>query len=258
MKPNSILILRDIQQKVESDFYFSTSDNKEQHENGKKYLLDDIMKIFYCEAAEAKKVGRFDIWNYVSEDDQRPICCGVHYEPGLAVASDTHQMVIVADTHNTEWDGLSCRLEDGTVEYRGTTRHKDGTLIDGVYPKWRRVLPKVDKEAYEIDADLLDRAEKALKAERKSGSKLSKAHIYIQCGQHENGKPRIIAFDLRFLRKAQVFCKAFNYPFAFHLSEGGNVRQAVRFGSIDTEVGTLILMPIAGPSESGQEGFVLV
>lgn len=70
----------------------------------------------------------------VAKDNIRPLMKGVHFEEDVCVASDTHVLVVYNESNPT----LSGRtiLEDGTDAAK-----------DGVYPAFKRVIPKKDGKA---------------------------------------------------------------------------------------------------------------
>lgn len=81
---------------------------------------------------------KFNIYNFVSDDDFRPALGGVFHDSGYKVACDTIVLVALRSDYPEE-------LEHHVLD-------KDGKDILTAYPKWRACLPDgVDYKPYSID-----------------------------------------------------------------------------------------------------------
>lgn len=81
---------------------------------------------------------KFNIYNFVSDDDFRPAMGGVFHDGGYKVACDSIILVAVRSDYPEE-------LEHHVLD-------KDGKDILTAYPKWRACLPDgVDYKPYSID-----------------------------------------------------------------------------------------------------------
>lgn len=116
--------------------------NKEELANAAEYIQRLIAEFIVDN--EPKKKGTFNIWDYVANDDLRPVMNGVFHdkENGYAVATDAH--ILVADKD----------LYDEKLTYQGTDFggqepvDKYGKFIKGRYPNWKAVIP-VNREGYQ-------------------------------------------------------------------------------------------------------------
>ena len=77
------------------------------------------------------KPRKFNIWNYVAEDDIRPYFEGLYHDvEGYEVATNGHILIY--------------RKPDEATVMAGKVVFKDGTAIDSAerYPKWKVIVPK--------------------------------------------------------------------------------------------------------------------
>ena len=110
------------------------------------------------------KAGKFNIYNYVADDEIRPAMCGVFHDGGNKVACDSHILVAVKAEYPAEYEG-SVLLKDGSyVEYEETVyneelkksvtiKHRKAWVDkDGhnrtIYPKWRDIIPNLESAGY--------------------------------------------------------------------------------------------------------------
>lgn len=90
-------------------------------------LLKDVIR---AECMTPAKAGKFNIYNYVSTEENRPTMCGVYHDRGNKVASDAHILVAMK--------------EDYPAEHEGKVMLKDGHNHP-IYPKWESIIPKTDE-----------------------------------------------------------------------------------------------------------------
>ena len=93
---------------------------------------------------QTQKLGKFNIYNYVSKDKFRPNLQGVYYSDGYSVATDS--MILVA-----------LRSKDYPSDIEGQIIDKKGKKIDGFFPDWKKVLQQKDNANYSciIDRDVI-------------------------------------------------------------------------------------------------------
>ena len=88
---------------------------------------------FMVDNEPAPKKGEFNIWDYVANDELRPVMNGVFHdkESGVAVATDAH--ILVSD---------KASYDESNVEPNGhrLAIDKYGKFIDGIFPRWQSVL----------------------------------------------------------------------------------------------------------------------
>lgn len=132
-------------------------------------LLKDIIR---AEAMPPVKAGKFNLYNYVADDQIRPSMCGVYHENGMKVASDSHILIAIEDEYPEEMEG-GVVLKDGsfveieehvwdpegrvtnTIKHRTSYVDKDGHNHP-IFPKWRDVIPNIDNggwKAYKFDRE---------------------------------------------------------------------------------------------------------
>lgn len=86
---------------------------------------------------------KFDLYNYVGKNELRPFMSGVFYDTdGTKVASDAHILV-----------ALNGEPDEDTA---GKIIAKDGSEIQGIYPKYKSLLPTDWKEAVRITKEMRD------------------------------------------------------------------------------------------------------
>lgn len=85
-----------------------------------------------------KQTRKFSIYEFCSKNPNRPVMTGVYHDNGLLVATDAQVMVAITGPENNELNG---KIVD-----------KKGNIIEGRYPAWRAVVPKIE-ECTEIEYD---------------------------------------------------------------------------------------------------------
>lgn len=130
------------------------------HEEFKMYaeLLKDVIR---AECMTPAKAGKFNIYNFVANDEIRPTMCGVYHDRGNKVASDSHILVAIKEDYPAEYEGKVI-LKDGSFVYieeyiwnsenriTDTIKH-DTSYVDKdghnhpIYPKWESIIPKTDE-----------------------------------------------------------------------------------------------------------------
>ena len=91
---------------------------------------------------EPKKKGTFNIWDYVANDNLRPVMEGVFHdkEKGYAVATDAHILVADKDLYdNSLADPDEYKQSEPFKGMRPVDKY--GNLIEGRYPNWSAVIP---------------------------------------------------------------------------------------------------------------------
>jgi hypothetical protein len=83
------------------------------------------------------KTSKFNIFNYcIKPGKLRPDLTGVFHDKGQRVATDTHQIAVI-----------KC---DYLQEYEGKIIDKEGKEIEGKFPNYEAVLPKLNNNLTEI------------------------------------------------------------------------------------------------------------
>jgi len=134
-------------------------------------LADLLQDVIRAEAMTPAKAGKFNIYNYVADDEIRPAMCGVYHDNGMKVASDSHLLIAIKEEYPEEHEGTVI-LKDGsfveieenvldpeghvtnTIKHRTSYVDKDGHNHP-IFPKWRDVIPSTEKSGY--DAYTFDR-----------------------------------------------------------------------------------------------------
>lgn len=123
-------------------------------------LLKDVIR---AEAMTPVKAGKFNIYNYVADDNIRPQMNGVFHDEGFKVASNSHILMALKDEYPKEYEG-SVLYKDGSFyeveetvwdeDKKGSVsvKHRTGWTDNNgnshrVFPRWRDVLPR-DNEGY--------------------------------------------------------------------------------------------------------------
>lgn len=124
-------------------------------------LLQDVIR---AEAMTPAKAGKFNIYNYVADDEIRPAMNGVFLNDGWKTASDSHILISIKEDYPAEYEG-AVLLKDGsyvetevavwdaesnkpvTIQHRTAWVDKDGNNHH-VYPKWESVIPNVSAGGY--------------------------------------------------------------------------------------------------------------
>lgn len=126
-----------------------------------KELIEAIIRI----ESEPKTKSKFKIWDYVSDDDIRPVMCHVYYDKGFKVASNGQILVAVKDDYDSSLEGR-LMLKNGTLAPENGYR----------YPKWREVIPNtelMEMVSVKIDFDKLKGFESDFKAKMKAENRKS-------------------------------------------------------------------------------------
>ena len=155
MKPTSINKLSQVYNALKNPEYAAISNER---------AAEMIQEVIRAEAMTPAKVGKFNIYNYVSDDELRPMMCGVFHDNGTRVASDSHILIAIKEDYPAEHEG-SVLLKDGAYveiaevkwdeEHRTseTIKHRTSYVDEGgrehpIYPKWREVIPNLGKGGY--------------------------------------------------------------------------------------------------------------
>lgn len=123
-----------------------------------------IQQIIRAEAMTPAKAGKFNLYNYVANDEIRPAMNGVFHDRGNKVASDAYILIAIKEDYPAEYEG-AVLLKDGsyvesqetvwdaesnksvTIQHRTAWVDKDGHNRT-IYPKWESVIPNVDAGSY--------------------------------------------------------------------------------------------------------------
>ena len=123
-----------------------------------------IQQVIRAEAMTPAKAGKFNIYNYVANDEIRPAMNGVFHDRGNKVASDAHILIAIKEDYPAEYEG-AVLLKDGsyvesqetvwdaesnksvTIQHRTSWVDKDGHNHP-IYPKWESVIPNVGAGGY--------------------------------------------------------------------------------------------------------------
>lgn len=123
-----------------------------------------IQDVIRAEAMTPAKAGKFNLYNYVANDEIRPAMNGVFHDRGNKVASDAHIMIAIKEDYPAEYEG-AVLLKDGsyvespetvwdaesnksvTIQHRTSWVDKNGHNHP-VYPKWESVIPNVGAGGY--------------------------------------------------------------------------------------------------------------
>ena len=114
-----------------------------------------INRVIFLETP--RSVGKFNIYDWVSDDAFRPVMNCVFHDNGYDVASDGHILV--------------CLKSDYEPELEGKIIDKFGESIDGRYPNYMSVKPKNNKNEVEVDTDKVYDALREHKARKKAAGK---------------------------------------------------------------------------------------
>lgn len=123
-------------------------------------LLQDVIR---AEAITPAKAGKFNIYNYVADDEIRPAMNGVFLNDGWKTASDSHILISIKEEYDKEFEGrvmykdgsfynIHRRVKDENgewVEKDQFTAYKDDEGHERtIYPKWESVIPNVSAGGY--------------------------------------------------------------------------------------------------------------
>jgi hypothetical protein len=226
-------------------------------------LLQDVIR---AEAMTPAKAGKFNIYNYVADDEIRPAMNGVFLNDGWKTASDSHILISIKEEYDKEFEGrvmykdgsfynIHRRVKDENgewVEKDQFTAYKDDEGHERtIYPKWQSVIPDEKKfgyQPYTFDKqkfyDWVDKLRTAWKTEHGKGIKWD-GYWYCKIG------PCVF--------KAELFSKlieAMEYLGATEVLMAEERRAAM----VRSDKGVCILMPVMQPdtfSESNPNHIVL-
>lgn len=150
-----------------------------------KELIEAIIRI----ESEPKTKSKFKIWDYVSDDDLRPVMCRVFHDSGFKVASDGHILVAAKEDYDPSLEGR-LMLKNGTLAPENAYR----------YPKWRDVIPNpqlIEMVPVKLDFEKIRGFEAEHKAKIKAqGIKRQDAYVRVT---------KNCWFKLNYLMKAVKF-----------------------------------------------------
>lgn len=188
-------------------------------------LLDLIKEVIRAETQVAVKGSKFNFYDYTgSEKDFRIVLSGVFHEEGWRVACDSHIMVALKEEYATE-------LEGKIVE-------KDGSFVEGKYPKWRSVVPdKTKMRPFEVDTQKFYDWVSERRTEWKTETGKGKKWDYQWAVRVGNAVLKAEYFD-----KVLTAMKEIGTTTLY-------VQDSRRVVLAETEKGLVILMPIVEPRE---------
>lgn len=119
-----------------------------------KYIVSELQSILVCEENDVK-FGKVDIYKFAGHEKYRPVLNGVYHDQGWRVASDGHIMIAVK--------------QDYSEDLEGKVIAKDGSVIEGNYPKWQKIMPTVFEgwKTFKVDMEEVAGAMKEVKAHTK-------------------------------------------------------------------------------------------
>lgn len=191
-----------------------------------KELIEAIIRI----ESEPKTKSKFKIWDYVSDDDLRPVMCRVFHDSGFKVASDGHILVALKEEYDSELEGMLLK-KDGTIETHYTN-----------YPKWRNVIP---------NPELMKMVPVKLDFEKIRGFEAEyKAKVKAQGIKYQDGYVRVTencTFKLNLLMKAVKFMEHIGTDTLMVAADG---RRSALATSGENKC---IVMPVYGVPEAEEE-----
>lgn len=221
------------------------------HEEFKMYaeLLKDVIR---AEAMTPVKAGKFNIYNYVADDDIRPAMNGVFLDRGNKVASDSHILISIKEEYEPEYEGRVMYKDGSFYDMRRRVKDEDGNWKDvaqytswedenghrySIYPKWESVIPredgyskvKVDREAREKFYKWVEEKRVEHKAEYGKGTKWDNTW-YVKLGN--------CGFKAVFLDKLFTAMDFLGTDEVFVHPEGR------RAAMVKSDKGVCILMPV--------------
>lgn len=163
MKPEA---LKELQEAVTILDYTKTdlANAAEDIENAVKHLR---AALFMETPAPSMK---FNLYDFTSNDENRPQMCCVHHENGFKVASDCHLLIAVKDAYPEDLEGKNIDKKGEESEYK--------------YPQWNKLFCSNQKTAkgYRIDFDKLADWVKEYNAEKKMMGKRGARNAYVKVG----------------------------------------------------------------------------
>lgn len=130
-----------------------TADNILDTKEDIKNALGCINSALFLETPSTSR--KFDLYKMASNNEIRPVMCGVFHDEGFKVASDSHILVAVKEEYPED-------LEHHILD-------KTGKDIIGKYPKWRDVMPRDKGVPVQIETAKVYELLKAVKADKKAG-----------------------------------------------------------------------------------------
>lgn len=167
MKPEALKLL---QTAVENLGWINDEHFCKTAEDGRFYAeqaLKDIRAAIFMETPAPSM--KFNIYDFTSDDETRPVMGCVHHEGGYKVASDCHLLIAVKDAYPEDLEGKNI--------------NKKGEEDDSRFPKWQSVFPANDGcQDYRIDFDKLAGWIKEYNAEKKMMGKRGARRAFVKVG----------------------------------------------------------------------------
>lgn len=114
----------------------------------KKFVTEKITAIFRMQDAKALRTKKFNIYDYVSKDenDPLPLTCGVYHdkENGMMVATDHKILVAVAAAWYKEYDNKVIARDGHEVNHWRS------------FPNWKCVIPREFSAEFTITREIED------------------------------------------------------------------------------------------------------
>ena len=130
-----------------------------------KGVVAELHAILACEMNDVK-LGKLDLYKFVSDDNIRPSITGVYHEEGWRIATDGRILLAIK--------------QDYSPELEGRIILKNGSLLDKElrYPRWRSVIPDVMDEwkTFRLDFAELSEVLREAKAHEKVWKKSMGKH----------------------------------------------------------------------------------
>lgn len=140
------------------DAYAKLDWAKDDVNRGNYQGLDTLLELIKQELNEfmvdneRTPKGEFNIWDWIANDDLRPVMNGVLHDKKrkMAVATNAHMLVADANVYdeNKVYTGFAWEGEVSMDKY--------GKFIDGRFPDWEAVVPQESDEFIHYDVPLAD------------------------------------------------------------------------------------------------------
>lgn len=131
MQKSSIKKLNEVYRICDKNYDFGDLDTF------RAFIQKTVTEIIRAETAQPK-AGKFNIFDFVANDKNRPVMECVHHEDGFKVASNGGVLIALKEDYDPSFEGRNFRKNG--EEYMAT-----------VYPKWRKVLPVIDETWREVE-----------------------------------------------------------------------------------------------------------
>ncbi len=124
-----------------------------------KSLVNEIQRLIEETIIDhtPKPKGKFDLWEYVANDELRPVLNGIYHDPIHKVAAATDAHVLVVDSASFDESHVDKREDqEGDSIFRCKRPvDKYGKFIDGHFPNYEKCIPeKTDEhEKFMLDMD---------------------------------------------------------------------------------------------------------